>query len=126
MSIQKDRLYSKSHEWIQFSDDTTAKVGITEHAAEQLGDLVYLTMPEVGDGVTVGDSIGDIESVKTVSDLCSPITGTVSAVNEEALDDPAKINESPYDIWMIEVSGITDKEELLDADAYEALVAAEG
>ena len=118
--------YTKSHEWILFADDGTAKVGLTDHAQEALGDLVFVNLPQVGDALTCGEALGDVESVKAVSDVYSPVTGTVKAVNEDLLDTPEAINADPYGAWLVEVEDITDQEELLDAAAYEAHCAQEG
>ena len=126
MNIPQDLKYSKSHEWIQFTGDDTAKIGLTDFAQDSLGSLVFINLPEEGDALTLGENLGDVESVKAVSDVVSPVSGTVAAINEELLDAPEKINEAPYDAWLIEVSGITDKEDLLDADAYKAHCEAEG
>ncbi len=118
--------YTKSHEWILFADDGTAKVGLTDHAQDALGDLVFVNLPQVGDALTCGEALGDVESVKAVSDVYSPVTGTVKAVNEDLLDTPETINSDPYGAWLVEVEDITDQEELLDAAAYEAHCAQEG
>ena len=118
--------YTKSHEWILFADDGTAKVGLTDHAQDALGDLVFVNLPQVGDALTCGDALGDVESVKAVSDVYSPVSGTVKAVNEDLLDTPEAINSDPYGAWLVEVEDITDQEELLDAAAYEAHCALEG
>ena len=118
--------YTKSHEWVLFADDGTAKVGLTDHAQDALGDLVFVNLPQVGDALTCGEALGDVESVKAVSDVYSPVTGTVKAVNEDLLDTPEAINSDPYGAWLVEVEGITDQEELLDAAAYEAHCAQEG
>ena len=117
--------YTKSHEWVLFADDGTAKVGLTDHAQDALGDLVFVNLPQVGDALTCGEALGDVESVKAVSDVYSPVTGTVKAVNEDLLDTPETINSDPYGAWLVEVEDITDQEELLDAAAYEAHCAAE-
>lgn len=117
--------YTKSHEWILFADDGTAKVGLTDHAQDALGDLVFVNLPQVGDALTCGEALGDVESVKAVSDVYSPVTGTVKAVNEDLLDTPEAINSDPYGAWLVEVENITDQEELLDADAYQAHCAQE-
>lgn len=117
--------YTKSHEWILFADDGTAKVGLTDHAQDALGDLVFVNLPQVGDALTCGDALGDVESVKAVSDVYSPVSGTVKAVNEDLLDTPEAINSDPYGTWLVEVEDITDQEELLDAAAYEAHCAQE-
>ena len=118
--------YTKSHEWVLFADDGTAKVGLTDHAQDALGDLVFVNLPQVGDALTCGEALGDVETVKAVSDVYSPVTGTVKAVNEDLLDTPEAINSDPYGAWLVEVEDITDQEELLDAAAYEAHCAQEG
>lgn len=118
--------YTKSHEWVLFADDGTAKVGLTDHAQDALGDLVFVNLPQVGDALTCGEALGDVESVKAVSDVYSPVTGTVKAVNEDLLDTPEAINSDPYGAWLVEVEDITNQEELLDAAAYEAHCAQEG
>ena len=105
MKIPNELLCTRSHEWIQKLDETSARVGVTDYAQNQLGDLV--------------------ESVKAVSDLYSPVGGTVSAINEELLDAPQRINEAPYDAWFIEVGEITEYGDLMDAAAYEAFCAEE-
>ena len=117
--------YTKSHEWILFAGDGTAKVGLTDHAQDALGDLVFVNLPQVGDALTCGEALGDVESVKAVSDVYSPVSGTVKAVNEDLLDAPEAINADPYGAWLVEVEDITDQEELLDAAAYEAHCAQE-
>ena len=126
MNYPEHLLYSKSHEWVEFTSENTARVGLTDFAQDQLGSLVFVNLPEVGDSVTVGETLGDVESVKAVSDVYSPLTGTVSAVNEELLDTPEAINQDPYGAWLVEVEGITDREELLSAEAYEAHCQEEG
>ena len=117
--------YTKSHEWILFADDGTAKVGLTDHAQDALGDLVFVNLPQVGDALTCGEALGDVESVKAVSDVYSPVSGIVKAVNEDLLDAPEAINADPYGAWLVEVEGISDQEELLDAAAYIAHCAQE-
>ena len=117
--------YSKSHEWVKVEDGVTV-VGISDFAQNALGDVVFVNLPAEGDGVTAGDAFGDVESVKAVSDLVSPVTGTVCAVNEELLDQPELLNKAPYDAWIIKVENVTDTEELLDAAAYEAFCTEEG
>lgn len=124
MNIPNDLLYSKTHEWIRVEGDT-AKVGMTDHAQSELGDLVFINLPSEGDAVTAGESFGDVESVKAVSDVYSPVSGEVTAVNEELLDNPQLVNESPYGAWFIEIGSLDDLPELMDADAYEAFCAQE-
>ena len=117
--------YSKSHEWVKVEDGVTV-VGISDFAQNALGDVVSVNLPAEGDSVTAGDAFGDVESVKAVSDLVSPVTGTVCAVNEELLDAPEKLNSDPYGAWLIKVENVEGGEELLDAAAYEAFCAEEG
>ena len=125
MNTPEHLRYTKSHEWILFADDGTAKVGLTDHAQEALGALGFVNLPEVGDALTCGEALGDVESVKAVSDVFSPVTGTVKAVNEALLDAPESINADPYGAWLVEVEDITGQEELLDAAAYQELCAQE-
>ena len=125
MNTPEHLRYTKSHEWVLFAGDGTAKVGLTDHAQEALGDLVFVNLPEVGDALTCGETLGDVESVKAVSDIYSPVTGTVKAVNEDLVDAPESMNAVPYGAWLVEVEGITGQEELLDAAAYQALCAQE-
>ena len=109
--------YTKSHEWVLFAGDGSAKVGLTDHAQAARGDIVFVNLPEAGDSLTKGEALGDVESVKAVSDIYSPGTGTVKAVNESLLDAPESITAAPYGAWLVEVEDISDKEELLDAAA---------
>ena len=122
MNIPKNLFYTKSHEWVKKNDDGTAYVGLTDFAQSELGDLVYVNLPQEGDVVTVEESFADGESVKAVSDVYSPVSGTVEAVNEELLDAPQLINETPYDAWFIKVSDISAEAEFLSAEEYEALI----
>ena len=124
MNIPSNLQYSKSHEWIK-EDGGLVEIGLTDHAQDQLGDLVFVNLPQVGDTLTCGETLGDVESVKAVSDVYSPVSGTVKAVNEDLLDAPESINADPYGAWLVEVEGISDQEELLDAAAYEAHCAQE-
>ena len=125
MTIIPDLKYAKSHEWVK-EEGGIATVGITDFAQDALGDVVFINLPEAGDEVVAGESFGDVESVKAVSDLVSPVSGIVKAVNEELIDAPEMLNSDPYGAWIIKVEQINDREELLDADDYEALCAEEG
>ena len=125
MNYPAELKYSKSHEWIKMDGDV-AVIGISDFAQDALGDVVFINLPAEGDEVTAGESFGDVESVKAVSDLICPVTGVVCAVNEELLDAPEKLNKDAYAAWIIKVENITDQEELLDAAAYEAFCAEEG
>ena len=122
--IPAELKYTKSHEWVK-EEDGLCVIGLTDYAQNALGDIVFINLPEEGDSVTAGESFSDVESVKAVSDVFSPATGTVAAVNEDLLDNPALINEAPYDAWLVKLENVTDTEELLDAAGYEAVVAAE-
>ena len=117
--------YSKSHEWVK-TEDGVAVIGISDFAQDALGDVVFVNLPGEGDAVTAGEAFGDVESVKAVSDLVSPVTGTVCAVNEALLDEPEQLNKAPYDAWLIKVENVTDTSDMLDAAAYEAFCAQEG
>lgn len=110
--------FSKSHEWVKEEDGLTW-IGISDFAQNALGDVVFVNLPEVGDEITAGDPFGDVESVKAVSDLVSPVSGIVAAVNEELLDSPELLNSAPYDSWLIKVENVTATEELLSASAYD-------
>lgn len=125
MLFPAEMKYSKDHEWMK-EEDGVAVIGISDFAQDALGDVVFVNLPGEGDEVTVGEAFGDVESVKAVSDLVSPVSGTVCAVNEALLDEPEKLNKAPYDAWLIKVENVTDTEELLDAAAYEAFCAQEG
>ena len=124
MNFPSDLLYAKSHEWVR-KDGGTYVIGLSDFAQDELGDIVFVNLPQEGDSVSVGEAFSDVESVKAVSDVLSPVSGTVVAVNEELLDDPAKVNTDPYGAWFVKVENVTEEEELLDADAYEAHCAAE-
>ena len=125
MNYPVDLQYSKSHEWVK-TEDGIAVVGISDFAQDALGDVVFVNLPAVGDEVTAGESFGDVESVKAVSDLISPVSGVIVEVNEELEDSPENLNSDPYGTWIIKVENITEEEDLLDAAAYEALCAEEG
>ena len=125
MNYPIDLKYSKSHEWIRY-EDGVAVIGISDFAQDALGDVVFVNLPAVGDEVTAGEAFGDVESVKAVSDLISPVSGVVLEINEELEDSPENLNEDPYGAWIIKVENVTDEEELLNSEAYEALCAEEG
>ena len=125
MNYPAELKYTKDHEWMKLEGDT-AIIGITDFAQDALGDVVFINLPEVGDEVTAGESFGDVESVKAVSDVNSPVSGVIVAVNEELADSPELLNEDPYGAWIIKVEQISGQEDLLDAAAYEAFCAEEG
>ena len=124
MNYPTELKYSKSHEWIR-TEDGVAVIGISDFAQDALGDVVFVNLPQEGDDTTAGEPFGDVESVKAVSDLVCPVTGTVCAVNEELLDAPEKLNEDPYGTWIIKVENVTETEDLLSAAEYEAFCAEE-
>ena len=124
MNYPAELKYSKSHEWVKMEGDV-AVIGISDFAQDALGDVVFVNLPAVGDAVTAGDAFGDVESVKAVSDLVSPVSGEIVEVNEALADEAEALNSDPYGSWIIKVSGITATEELLDAAAYEAFCAEE-
>ena len=125
MNFPAELKYSQSHEWVR-EEDGVFVVGISDFAQDALGDVVFINLPQEGDDCTAGEAFGDVESVKAVSDLVSPVTGTVCAVNEDLLDAPEMLNQDPYGAWIIKVENVTDTEELLDAAAYETFCATEG
>jgi glycine cleavage system H protein len=130
MATPDDRRYTDQHEWalVQGTEgaETVVRVGITDHAQDALGDIVYVQLPEVGEEVAPGNAIGEVESTKSVSDVYSPVSGVVAAVNERLADAPETINADPYGAgWLVEirVEGEADPTgALLDAGAYQALV----
>lgn len=126
MSYPTNFRYTREHEWIELTG-TIGSIGITDYAQASLGDIVYVEMPKVGDAVTANATFGSVESVKSVSDLFSPVSGTVTAINEELTKAPDKINEDPHGTWIIkvEVANPDELNGLLDAAAYEAFVAEE-
>ena len=122
--LREELLYSKSHEWVKEEGEEMV-IGLTDYAQSELGDLVFVNLPEEGDELTVGEAFADVESVKAVSDVYAPVAGTVSEINEELLDAPEKINEAPYEAWLVRVKDVTEKEALLSAEEYQAFVESE-
>ena len=117
-------LYTKDHQWLRREDDGSVTIGITEHAATALGDLVYVELPEEGQDVEAGGEMAVVESVKAASDVYAPVAGSVAAINEDLADDPEKINADPYgDGWIVrmQVDSI-DESELMSPDAYQQLL----
>ena len=117
----EDLRYSTEHEWVREGNGNTVRVGITDYAAEQLGDIVYVSLPTVGEDVAAGDACGELESTKSVSDVFSPLSGVVTAVNDALVDSPEVINADPYgDGWLyeLELTDDSDGDDLLDSDAY--------
>jgi len=117
----EDLKYSEDHEWVRSGNGSTIRIGITEYAADQLGDIVFVSLPAVGEAVAPGDACGELESTKSVSDIFCPVAGTVSAVNERLAESPETINADPYgDGWLfeLELDAEADLDDLMDADAY--------
>ncbi|WP_077327892.1 glycine cleavage system protein GcvH [Virgibacillus siamensis] len=124
MSLPKDLLYSEEHEWIK-KEDGKVRIGITDFAQSELGDIVFVELPETGDEIEVDEPFGSVESVKTVSELYAPISGKVVEINEELEDSPEFVNESPYEkAWMVvvEPSDESEIDKLLSAEKYEEIV----
>ena len=126
MNFPKELKYSRTHEWVRFLEDGTAYIGITVYAQDQLGDLVFVNLPAAGDSLQAGESFADVESVKAVSDVNAPVSGTVREVNEALADAPEKMNEAPYDAWFVLAEDVTDTDGLMTAEEYEAFIAEEG
>ncbi|MBY4868023.1 glycine cleavage system protein GcvH [Burkholderia sp. Bp9017] len=123
-NVPADLKYTDEHEWIRTEADGTLTVGITDHAQNTLGDIVFLELPQVGKSVQEGDAVGVVESVKAASDIYSPVSGEIIAINEEAVDSPEEVNSDAYDTWLFKIKlaagASTDK--LIDADAYSKLI----
>ena len=120
--MSAELLYSKDHEWVRVESDGVAVIGVTDFAAEQLGDVVYVDLPEAGSELTSGTEMGEIESTKSVSDLFSPISGTVSETNQAVVDEPELVNSSPFEEgWMIKATFEALPDDLLSAEEYKAL-----
>lgn len=122
MSNPQQLRYSKEHEWLSAADgDGVATIGITEHAANALGDVVFAQLPEVGDAVTAGETCGELESTKSVSDLYSPVTGEVVESNQDVVEDPSLVNSAPFEGgWLFKVRIAGEPDDLLSADEYTA------
>lgn len=120
MSFPQDLRFTKTHEWVKTQGDSLT-IGLTDFAQKELGDIVFIDVPEVGDKVTAGASFADVESVKAVSEIISPVSGVVVEVNEALVDAPETINEKPYEAWIIKVEEFEDMDELLSAQEYEEL-----
>ncbi|WP_164215094.1 glycine cleavage system protein GcvH [Virgibacillus sp. YIM 98842] len=121
MSLPKDLLYSKEHEWVK-KEGNKVRIGITDFAQDELGDIVFVELPEVGDELELNEPFGSVESVKTVSELYAPVSGKVVEVNEELEDSPEYVNESPYEnAWMVvvELADESELDDLLSAEGYE-------
>jgi len=124
MSYPENYKYAKSHEWLNLDGDT-ATVGITDYAQSSLGDIVFVELPKIGETLEAGATFGSVESVKAVSDLYAPVSGTVTEINEALNNKPETINEAANDTWLIKLSGAKAADSLLDAADYEKFVAEE-
>ncbi|MFJ6747413.1 MULTISPECIES: glycine cleavage system protein GcvH [unclassified Streptomyces] len=123
MSNPQQLRYSKEHEWLSVAEDGVSTVGITEHAANALGDVVYVQLPEVGTTVTAGETCGELESTKSVSDLYAPVDGEITEINEDVSNDPSLVNSAPFEGgWLFKVKISGEPGELLSADEYAAFV----
>ncbi|MFF2654104.1 glycine cleavage system protein GcvH [Streptomyces sp. NPDC058045] len=121
MSNPQQLRYSKEHEWVSGAEDGVSTVGITEYAANALGDVVYAQLPEVGSTVTAGETCGELESTKSVSDLYAPVTGEVTATNDDVVGDPSLVNSAPFEGgWLFKVRVSEEPGDLLSADEYAA------
>ncbi|MCW2870900.1 glycine cleavage system protein GcvH [Actinacidiphila oryziradicis] len=119
MSNPQQLRYSKEHEWLSAAEDGVSTVGITSHAADALGDVVFVQLPEVGSTVTAGEACGELESTKSVSDLYAPVSGEVTEINQDVVDDPALVNSAPFEGgWLFKVKISGEPDELLSADDY--------
>lgn len=124
MNFPKELKYSKTHEWIKV-EDGVAVIGLTDFAQDELGDIVFINLPEEGDEFGVDDVFADVESVKAVSDINSPAAGSITEVNEELLDAPEKINEAPYEAWLVKMEVSEEADDLMSAEEYEAFIESE-
>ena len=128
MNVPTDLKYTQSHEWIRMNDDGSITVGITDHAQEQLGDLVFVETPEVDAEVSAQDAIAVVESVKAASDIYAPVTGSIAETNGALADEPELVNTDPYNkgwLFQMQPADGTEVEQLLDAEAYESFVSSE-
>jgi len=124
-NIPQELRYTESHEWIRLEEDGTLTVGITDHAQELLGDIVFVELPEEGEECAAGDDVAVVESVKAASDVYAPVTGEVAAINTKLTDTPELINQDPYgEGWIFRIKPLDpeDYDELMDADAYQELI----
>jgi len=125
MTVPAELKYGRTHEWARIEGDTIV-VGITHYAQDQLGEVVYVELPDVGSDATAADELGTLESVKAVSEFNSPVNGEVIEVNERLEDEPNLVNDDPYgDGWLVKITGSTDGADLLDAAGYTAMIEAE-
>ncbi|MDR0662782.1 MAG: glycine cleavage system protein GcvH [Spirochaetaceae bacterium] len=122
MNLPEDLKYTNTHEWVRFLGGGSVEIGLTDYAQQELGDIVFVNLPQVGDSLSRGASFADVESVKGVSDIFSPLDGEVGEVNEALLSSPELINQKPYEAWLIRGKGTIAEGELLSAADYRALL----
>jgi glycine cleavage system H protein len=120
MKTPDDVQYTKTHEWVRKRGDE-CEIGLTDYAQHELGDIVFVNLPQAGDKLTAGAAFADVESVKAVSDIYSPLDGEVIAINESILDSPETVNQAPYEAWLVKAKGAFKEGALIAADAYRAL-----
>jgi glycine cleavage system H protein len=121
MNIPEDLKYTKSHEWVKILPSGLVEIGLTDHAQSELGDIVFVNLPQPGDPLKTGEPFADVESVKAVSDIFSPLNGTVKEINGAVLSSPESINASPYEAWLVRAEGEAP-EGLISAAEYKALI----
>ena len=118
MEIKEGLFYTETHEWVEFTNKGTALVGLADYAQDQLGDIAFINLCAVGDMLSAGEAMGDVESIKAVSDVYAPVSGRVVAVNDEVVDKPELVNSDPYGSWLLEIECDPDTDGLMDAAAY--------
>jgi len=114
--------YAKTHEWVETLENKEVLIGLTDYAQKELGDIVFISLPEVGQALTIGAAFAEVESVKAVSEIYAPVNGVISAINDVLLDYPEKINQDAKNIWLVKVGEVSEYTELLDEEDYLALV----
>ena len=124
LDIREDRKYTRTHQWAK-EENGHVLVGITDYAQQQLRAVVFVDLPEAGDTLTAGEPLGEVESVKVVAEVISPVSGVVSRVNEEVMDDPTLVNTMPYDAWLVEAEGVTDLAGLMSGEEYRTFLESE-
>lgn len=123
MNLPAELKYTKSHEWVRYLENGNAEIGLTDFAQKELGDIVFVNLPQEGDDIEAGKTFADVESVKAVSDIYSPIAGTVEAVNETLADAPETINKTPYEAWLVRLENPGAAEDLMTAEEYGQFIA---
>ena len=125
MNIPENYLFAKTHEWVKVLPNGNVLVGISDHAQELLSDIVFINLGEEGEELSAKGPMGEVESVKAVSEVYSPVSGTIVKVNQDVLDSPETVNSAPYDAWFVELENVSGQEELLSPPDYEKLIAEE-